>query len=335
MKRFFFALLLGTAFSTNSIAAQEQACGAIEMATLSWQSSELLTYVDAYILEYGLGCEVTISVGDSLPTMISMVERQQPDITPELNPSAAYSITYPALEDGRLVILSDSIANGQIESWWIPQYIVDDYPEIKTVADVLKHPDLFPAPEDPTRGGILVGPEGWGGSVITENFYKVFGFAEAGFDLVYTGSSAGLEAAIAAAYERRKGFISYYWTPTALLAKYPMFRLRTGVAHDEIEWTRCTTVVLCPDPKPNDYPERTPSQTIATKTFVERPDMVEALTYFKIRSWGDAEIGEMLLWLQENQATGEQGATYFLKTYPQVWKQWVSAAVAAKVEASL
>jgi len=335
MKKYLFALALSTAFITPNVHAQEPQCGTIEMVTLAWQSSELLTYVDAYILEHGLGCEVTISVGDSIPTMTSMVERQQPDVTPELSLTAAFSITDPALKEGRIITLDDSLVDGNVESWWIPQYIVDDYPEIRTVADVLKRPDLFPAPEDASRGAVMVGPEGWGGSVITEQFYKAFGFADAGFDLVYTGSSAGLESAIAAAYERRKGYISYYWTPTALLARYPMVRLRTGVAHDAQEWERCTTVALCPDPKPNDYPEKTLVPTWITKNFAERTDAREALDYFTKRGWGDAEVSKMLLWMQENQATGEQGATYFLKNYPEVWKQWVSAEVAAKVEASL
>jgi len=334
MKKLFFALLLGTAFSTSHANAQQQ-CGTIEMATLSWQSSELLTYVDAYILEHGLGCEVTISVGDAIPTMTSMVERQQPDVTPELSLTAASAITAPAVAEGRLIILDDSLAGGNVESWWIPQYIVDDYPHIKTVADVLKHPELFPAPEDASRGAVMVGPEGWVGSVVTEQFYKAFGFADAGFDLVYTGSSAGLESAIAAAYERRKGFISYYWTPTALLARYPMVRLRTGVAHDAQEWERCTAVASCSDPRPNDYPEKAPVPTWVTKNFTERTDARDALDYFTKRSWGDAEIGQMLLWMQENQATGEQGALHFLKNYPDVWKQWVPAEIAATVEASL
>jgi len=335
MKRYLFALLLSSSFFAHNIAAQEQQCGSIEMASLGWQSAELLTYVNAYILKHGLGCKVSIVIGDTIPTAVSMVERQQPDVAPEFNPNAALAIAGPALAEGRIIGIGNPITDGVVEFWWMPKFILDEHPEIKTVADVLKRPDLFPAPENPDRGAVLVGPEGWSGSVVTQQFYKAFGFAEAGFDLVHTGSAAGLEAAIAAAYERKKGFISYYWTPTALLAKYPMVRLPTGTAHDAEEWSRCTIVVSCPDPKPNEFAGSTPSVTLVTKKFAERPDTVEARAYFEKQSWTGQEVGVMLLWMQENQATGKQGALHFLKNYPEIWKRWVSEDMAAKIEATL
>jgi len=39
--------------------------------------------------------------------------------------------------------------------------------------------------------------------------------------------------------------------------------------------------------------------------------------------------------MSDNQATGEEGAKYFLKNSPDVWTKWVSADVAEKVKASV
>lgn len=39
--------------------------------------------------------------------------------------------------------------------------------------------------------------------------------------------------------------------------------------------------------------------------------------------------------MTDNQATGEDGAKYFLKNHEDIWIKWVSADVAAKVKASL
>jgi glycine betaine/proline transport system substrate-binding protein len=42
-----------------------------------------------------------------------------------------------------------------------------------------------------------------------------------------------------------------------------------------------------------------------------------------------------MLWMTENQASGEDGAKWFLKTMPDLWTKWVPADVAKKVQAAL
>jgi hypothetical protein len=60
------------------------------------------------------------------------------------------------------------------------------------------HPELFPDAEDPSKGAVFNGPQGWGGTVVTAQLYKAYGAEAAGFDLVDTGSAAGLDGSIAA-----------------------------------------------------------------------------------------------------------------------------------------
>jgi glycine betaine/proline transport system substrate-binding protein len=46
-------------------------------------------------------------------------------------------------------------------------------------------------------------------------------------------------------------------------------------------------------------------------------------------------MNAMLVWMDANQAGGADATTYFLQTYPEVWKTWVSDDVAASVEAAM
>ena len=48
-----------------------------------------------------------------------------------------------------------------------------------------------------------------------------------------------------------------------------------------------------------------------------------------------ATVGKVLAWMTDNQGTNEDGAKYFLKTYPDMWTKWVAPDVAAKVKASI
>ena len=43
----------------------------------------------------------------------------------------------------------------------------------------------------------------------------------------------------------------------------------------------------------------------------------------------------LLAWMADNQATGEEGARYFLKEKADIWTKWVPAEVAEKVKAAL
>jgi glycine betaine/proline transport system substrate-binding protein len=47
------------------------------------------------------------------------------------------------------------------------------------------------------------------------------------------------------------------------------------------------------------------------------------------------EISDVLAWGDDNGATTEEVAVYFLKNYESIWTQWVPADVADKVRAAL
>ncbi|TIT79152.1 MAG: hypothetical protein E5W45_05665, partial [Mesorhizobium sp.] len=107
-----------------------------------------------------------------------------------------------------------------------------------------------------------------------------------------------------------------YWAPTSLLVKYPMVRLE--MAHDDAEWARCTSKQDCPDPKPN-YWKQAEMVTLASSKFTQRDDVGPVKDYLAKRSWTQAEVGKVMLWMTDNQANGEDGAKWFIKNMPEVW----------------
>lgn len=232
----------------------------------------------------------------------------------------------------KVVVVSEPLSDGGVQGLWIPKYFAEEHPEIKTLQDVLKNPQLFPAPEDSSKGGIVTSPQGWGAATIIAQLFKANEGEQAGYVLVDPGSAAGLDGSLARAYERKEPWVGYYWAPTSLLGKYPMVRVDLGAPCDEAEWKRCTTVSECADPKPTEWPVDK-VQTLVTSTFAERAG--PALDYLKQRSWSNELVNELSAYMIDNQATGEEGALHFLTEHKQIWTKWVPADVAAKVEASL
>ncbi|WP_064696826.1 ABC transporter substrate-binding protein [Rhizobium aegyptiacum] len=322
-----FGLLGGASF------AGAAECGSVTIASMNWQSAEVLSNLDKFILNEGYGCSADITVGDTVPTITSMAEKGQPDIAPEAWIDLLPDVVKKGTDEGRIVQVGSPLPDGGVQGWWIPKYLADAHPDIKTIGDVLKHPELFPDPEDPKKGAIFNGPQGWGGTVVTTQLFKAFEAEKAGFTLVDTGSAAGLDGSISKAYERKEGWVGYYWAPTALLGKYEMVKLEAGVPNDAAEWKRCNTVADCPDPKPNAWPVDK-IVTLVAKPFSEKAGP-EVMDYLAKRSWSNETVNKLMSWMTDNQATGEDGAKHFLKENKDVWTKWVSPEAATKIEAAL
>lgn len=333
MKEFFASTCLAAVMLTFGGSAQAADCGDVTIASMNWQSAEVLASLDKLILTEGYGCNAEIIQGDTVPTITSMTEKGQPDIAPEGWVDLLPDVVNAGVKNGKLVVASTVLTDGAVQGWWMPKYLADAHPDIKTIDDVLKHPELFPDPEDKSKGAIHNGPQGWGGTVVTSQLYKAYGGKAANFTLFDTGSAAGLDGSIAKAYERKEGWVGYYWAPTALLGKYEMVKVEYGVPYDAAEWKRCNTVADCPDPKKNDWPKDT-VQTLVTKSFSERAGG-DVMEYLNKRAWSNATVNKLMAWMTDNQASGDEGAKHFLKENEAMWGAWVTPEAAAKIKAAL
>jgi glycine betaine/proline transport system substrate-binding protein len=329
MKKLLVFTVFAAAVGGLAASAAAAECGDVTIANMNWQSAEVLANIDKIILNAGYGCNASLVVGDTVPTLTSMTEKGQPDVAPEGWVDLLPDVVHRGIADKKLVIAGQALSDGAVQGWFVPKYIADAHPDIKTIPDALKHPELFPAPEDSSKGAVFNGPQGWGGTVVTGQFFKAYRSEKAGFVLVDTGSAAGLDGSIAKAYEHKQGWVGYYWEPTAILGKYAMVKLGYGAPYDAAEWKRCNTVADCADPKPNEWP-KDHVETLVTTKFAERAGL--AMEYFKKRSWSNATVNALLAWMMDNQATGEEGAKYFLKHHPEIWTKWVSPEVAEKVK---
>lgn len=327
-------VLSGCGPQEQSTASQSlgNACGKVTIANMSWQSAEVLANVDQIILSQGYGCDAELVAGDTMPTLTSMMEKGQPDLAPEAWINAVRQPLDAAVKEGRLHYAARSLLDGGVEGWWIPKYMADAHPDIKTIADALKRPDLFPSKDNKGKGAVHNCPSGWNCQLTTANAFKAWDAASQGFELVDTGSAAGLDGSIAKAYERKEGWLGYYWAPTSILGKYPMVKLDAGYPHDKEAFENCNSKGDCANPTKTDW-ARAEVFTVISDDFNKRAG--PALEYLQKRAWSNNTVNALLAWMSENQANGSDAAKHFLKTQPDVWKPWVSEEVASKVQASL
>jgi len=316
-----------------SVAQAQETCGAVNIANLADQASDFFAALDHYILSKGYGCQAELVNGTTILGFSSQAEKGDPHIIPHGWIGLVKEVIEPALNEKRILLAAELLPEGGVQGWYIPKYIADANPDIKTAEDALKRPDLFPSPEDPSRGAIYNGSEGWGITIATSQLYKAYKADEAGFDLIPAGSSTALDGSISRAYERGLGWLGVYWEPTGLMAKYDMVLLGSDVPLDQEEWDSCTVVLECADPKPTAWPVAPVFTTLAADWAKNAPQ--DVLDYLNKRTVSNAITNKVLLQMTESQEDGDATAIWFLQNYPEIWGSWVSDEAAEKIKASL
>ncbi|WP_319519978.1 glycine betaine ABC transporter substrate-binding protein [uncultured Martelella sp.] len=327
------ACVVAGSFTVSAQGAQAQdRCSDISIAELNWSSAGLAAWVDRIILEAGFDCTVSMVPGDTDSAVETMIETGKPEIIPEFWFESATPALDEAVAEKRAAFAAPLLSEGGVQGWWIPKFLADAHPEITTAQRALKHPELFMPAEGGDKPAVFNCPVGWACRVSTENLFRALDGADKGFDLVEMESGTALERSVAKAFEDGKGWLGYYWAPTALLGEYDMVKLSFGVEFSKQEWDSCTIVADCADPKLNAYPVSAVYTLVSGDFAMEGGDLMD---YFNNRSWSNATVSQVLAWMSNNDADNEGGARHFLETYPDIWKAWLPEDVADKVARSL
>ena len=335
MRKLFVGLAVATSALLGLSTSGFAKCGDVSMAEMNWASAELMANIDKVILEEGYGCNVELVAGATMPSFTSMNEKGQPDVAAELWINAVRNPLNKAMKEGRL----HSVVEGPItelgEGWWIPPHTRKKHPELKTVLDILKRPDLFPHPEDKSKGAFVGCPAGWGCQLANNNLFRAFEMEKKGWMLVDPGSAAGLDGSMSKAAERGENWFGYYWAPTALIGKYKMVPLDFGVPFAGKEnWDGCIVKPEqeCANPKPSAW-TKSEVHTVITDRFKKQGGA--AVTYLTKRVVPGPIMNSMLVFMADQQAGGADAAVEFLKKHEAIWSKWVSADAAKKIKKAL
>lgn len=329
------AVSMGAGFlaSTPAMAdAHGATCGTektIEIAEMTWPSAAALAHVHAIILEQGMGCNVEIVSGDTVPSSASLISRGSPAILPELWTGTIQEAWDAALADGSVIDAGLAISDGAVEGWWIPKYVADANPGLKAVSDLPDYAELFADPEEPDQGRFYSCPPGWGCEIANAALFDAYALEDS-FNLFSPGSGGNLDASIARAFVREEAIVFYYWGPTALMGQYDMVGLEMP-AHDSEIWN-CNVDPACGPNKPSAF--ATPPVVVGTAAWLteEAPTVSEYLGKVEL---SNVQVSQMLSWGDENKASAEETAENFLSTQKALWSTWVSEDVAAKISESM
>jgi glycine betaine/proline transport system substrate-binding protein len=330
-------ILLGLAVATAGFvgASSANACEKVVIADMNWNSASLIANIDAIILEKGFGCEVELIPGATTTTFASMDAKGEPDLAPEFWSNAVAEPLSKAVAEGRLHIGNKQPITGAGEGWWVPPQTAEKHPELKTVLDIIEHPELFPHPEDSSKGAFYGCPSGWGCQLVNANLFRAFDMEKKGWMLVDPGSAAGLDGSMTKAVDRGENWFGYYWAPTALITKHKMVKVPFGVDFIGKEhWDTCIVKPEqeCAEPKKSAWTVSV-IESVVTDNFKKQG--ADVADYVAKRTIPGEIMGGMLGFMADEQAQGSDAAHEFLTKHEEIWSKWVSEDVAKKIKAAL
>ena len=295
----------------------------IKFGALTWESGQFISGVLKYIAEDGYDCtiEEVPGAGPALETALS-----QDDIQIIGEQWVGRSpIMEQAIEENKVEVIGDTLKGGATQGWYVPKYVLEENPGLRSYQDLPKYAELFKDPENPSKSRFMNCPSGWTCEIFNTRLLKNTGL-DSTFNNAHPGTGAALDAEIASAFEQHKPLLFYYWQPTGLMAKYDFAPLAFP-AHNDACWQDLLRVDGTADCV-SGFPVSPLGIAVSTPFLESNPELAEV---FKQVQFTSDELNGAILEMSENKRSGEEQALVFLRENPNVWQQWVSEEAATNL----
>jgi len=308
----------------------------VRFAGVTWESGSFTSEVLRFITEKGYGCKTDTIPGNTAATETALA-RDDLQVWSE-QWTGRSEITARAVADGKVKLLGDTLPGGTNEGWFVPEYVVKGdakrnikpvAPNLVSVTDLPKYKNVFEDDEEPGKGRFLNCPSGWDCERVNRRLLKTLNLDDSYTDF-RPGTGAALDAAIESAYARGKPILFYYWEPAALMAKYKFVQLKMPAFNQKCwETLRADS---SPSQCASSYLVSHLKIGVSTPFYQAEPQLMDA--YSKV-SFPMDFLNKTILEMTTKKIDGQTMAKQFLQQHPEMWKQWVPADVAQKVQTAL
>ncbi|HEY7177761.1 MAG TPA: glycine betaine ABC transporter substrate-binding protein [Gaiella sp.] len=197
-----------------------KSCGSVTMDENAWAGATANVYVLKYVLEENLGCTVNIEkLPESTPLFQAMADGKV-DVVPEDWNNILLKVNQKYVKSGTIMNLGSNGVIGHI-GWFIPTYLMKQYPQFKTWRGLKGKEGIFKSPESGSQGMFLGGDP----SYVQKDAQLI---KELGLDFKFV--SVGAEPAQVArwtqAYKQKKPIIFYWYTPQYLNTAYQLSEIK-------------------------------------------------------------------------------------------------------------
>lgn len=278
----------------------------IKFADVGWDSIKLSNALAGLVAEEVFGFDWT-EIPGSTPITHEALIKCEVDVVME-----EWTDNIPAygddLAEGKFREMGINF-NDNYQGFYIPRYVADEYPDLKSVEDLKDYAYLFPDPDDSSKSVIYGGIPGWGITEIMGKKVEAYSLSKQ-YNYMIPGSNAALDSTISAAWDAKKPIVTYYWEPTWLMGKYD-FVLLEDSPYDPATYS--DGIGACP--------AVTVTVAVSNDFYDENPEYCEFLSNFSTSS---PLISEALAYMQESGESHAGAARWLLKEHPELIDEWLT-----------
>lgn len=299
----------------------------IILADAQWESIAFHNSVAQVIIEEGYGYDTEIISGSSAATFTGL-ENGDIDILMESWVQNIKEMYDGAIESGDIIEASVNFDDNR-QGFYVPTYVIEGdeergiepmAPDLRTVEDLKKYPEVFPDDEDPSKGRIYGSPPGWEVDNILRVKFDTYELGES-FNYFSPGSSSGLAASLGTSYENGDSWVGYYWEPEWVMAKYDLTLLEDEPFDEEL-WG-----------EENGFACEWPSVDVTVSVHKDLPEKAPDVYEFLQKYETTKDINNIVLeYMQDNDISPDEAAIWFFNEYEDLWTSWVSEEIAQKVK---
>ncbi len=310
--------------SSQTFSAQDST---IKFANLTWESGQFTTAVLRQLIEKGYGYPTALVSGADVALESGLIQNDLQvigEVWMGRSPVLAKGIAEKKVE-----LVGDTLKGGTVQGWYIPMYIHEQYPQLKTVQDLAKFAKDFPDPQNPQKGRFLNCPTGWTCEIFNSHLLKNFHLDKL-FTNQHPGTGAAMDSEIASYYAQKKPILFYYWQPSGLMANYDVYPLKFP-PYD----AKCWQEMLNPNSKSScisDFPVSQLAVGVSTQFAKNYPNLLALMSKVQFNLH---EMNQQIYEMTKYHRTGEEQAILFLKKYPTQWQKWVPHPIAQRIEEQL
>jgi len=313
-----FTLLLGASLvaaiglvsSGSALGGAGQSCGTVTLNEQAWAGSTANTYVAKYVLEKNLGCKVKITKITEIPVYQAMADGKVDAVLEDWQHVAQYKQF--VTKQKSVVLVGSNGLTGHI-GWFIPKYLLKQYPSFKTWKGLKGKESVFKSPETGSQGMFLGGDPSYAQK--DKELIETLGLD---FKHVTVGAEPAEVARFSQLIKQRKPVIFYWWTPQYLNASLNLAEVKlpprfTGCQDDassggDVKKYRCAY-------------DAYPLNKLFSKKFAQSGSpAVKVLRKFQ---WSNADQNLVAKWIAGDKLKPEKAAEKWVKANAAKVNAWL------------
>jgi glycine betaine/proline transport system substrate-binding protein len=301
---------LGLVSSGSALGESGQSCGTVTLNEQAWAGSTANTYVAKYVLEKRLGCTVKISKIAEIPVFQAMADGKVDAVLEDWQHVDQYK---QYVQKRKSVVLVGS--NGLVGhiGWFIPRYLLKQYPQFKTWRGLKGKESVFRSPESGSQGMFLGGDPSY-----VQKDKELIQLLGLDFKHVTVGAEPAQVARFTQLIKQRKPVIFYWWTPQYLNASLDLVEVQLpprfkgckddASAGGDIKQYRCAY-------------DTYPLMKLFSKKFAQSGSpAVKVLRNFR---WSNADQNLVAKWIAGDKVKPEVAAERWVKANPAKVNAWL------------